>query len=292
MTQRLTWAAAGEALLVSLLWGGNVAGLKLGLATFPPFWSAFWRMALGLAVLGAWARLQGLALGVRRREFRNLSLLGALFAAQIALLNFGTQHTSPAYAVVLVNANPLFANLIGHFLPLEPRLTPARVAGLAIAFGGLCFVMLGNPEASLAPDPMLGNLLTAASSCLLGIRLLYTRHLVQSIPPLRAIVWQVGLSLPMFLIPALLLEPPALRPVEWPAVSAIVYQGAVVAGICFVVWASLLKRYSAGTISMFSFTIPFFGMAASALLFAEPVTGRLVAGAAMVTLGIVIVTRV
>jgi drug/metabolite transporter (DMT)-like permease len=292
MRQSLTVAAAAEALLVSFLWGGNVAALKLGLDTFAPFWSAFWRMALAFAVLAAWAKWQGMALGVGARDRRNLAILGVLFAAQIALLNLGTKYTSPAYAVVLVNANPLFANLIGHFLPLEPRLTPARLLGLAVAMTGVCWVMLGEPVASLAPEPMLGNVMTTVSAGLLGIRLLYTRHLVQSIPPLRAIVWQVGLSAPLFLVAAAALEPPVLGQVAWPAVAAIVYQGVVVAGFCFVVWASLLRNYSAGTISMFSFTIPFFGMAASALLFGEPVTGRLIAGAAMVTIGIVIVSRV
>ncbi len=292
MEHRLTWGATALALFVSLLWGGNVAGLKLGLGTFPPFWSAFWRMALALAVLVAWARLEGVTLRLRDGEGWNLAKLGVLFAAQIALLNFGTQFSSAAYAVVLVNANPLFANLIGHFLPLEPRLTGARVLGLAVAFGGLWWVMLGDPDARQASQPVLGNLLTAGSACLLGIRLLYTRHLVQSIPPLRAVVWQVGVSVPLFLLAAALTEPVLLRAVAWPAVAAIVYQGIVVAGFCFVMWASLLRRYSAGTLSMFSFTIPFFGIAASAVMFGEPVTARLVAGALMVTLGIVIVSRV
>ncbi|MEZ5357108.1 MAG: DMT family transporter [Bryobacteraceae bacterium] len=290
--RRLTGGAIALALFVSMLWGGNVAGLKVGLATFPPFWSAFWRMLLGLAVLLAWAAFNRTDLRLRTGEGRSLTLLGLLFSAQIALLNFGTQYSSPAYAVVLVNANPLFANIIGHFLPLEQRLSVARVLGLTIAFGGLCWVMLGEPDAALAPHPFLGNALTAVSACLLGLRMLFTRHLVQSIPPLRAIVWQVAVSLPVFLVAAVLVEPTVLKEVAWPAIAALFYTGAIVAGFCFVMWADLLKRYSAGTLSMFSFTVPFFGIAASAVMFGEPVTARLLVGAVMVTLGIGIVSRV
>ncbi|MEZ5356643.1 MAG: DMT family transporter [Bryobacteraceae bacterium] len=286
--RRLTGGAIALALFVSMLWGGNVAGLKVGLATFPPFWSAFWRMLLGLAVLLAWAAFNRTDLRLRTGEGRSLTLLGLLFSAQIALLNFGTQYSSPAYAVVLVNANPLFANVIGHFLPLEQRLSVARVLGLTIAFGGLCWVMLGEPDAALAPHPFLGNALTAVSACLLGLRMLFTRHLVQSIPPLRAIVWQVAVSLPVFLIAAILVEPTVLKE-GFAGHRRRLLHGL---GFCFVMWADLLKRYSAGTLSMFSFTVPFFGIAASAVMFGEPVTARLLVGAVMVTLGIGIVSRV
>ena len=47
------------ALAISALWGGNVVALKVGLGTFPPFWSAFWRMLTGLPVIAGWARVLG-----------------------------------------------------------------------------------------------------------------------------------------------------------------------------------------------------------------------------------------
>jgi drug/metabolite transporter (DMT)-like permease len=248
-------------------------------------------MLAGLPVLLVWAVIEKVPLRPNRRELRALTGLGVLFAVQISLLNFGTEFSSPAYAVVLVNANPIFANVIGHFLPFEPRLRRGRVLGLAIAFFGLCWVIFGEPDERLASRPLLGNALTTISSCALGIRMLYTRHLVQSIPPVQAIVWQIAISLPLFLIMALILERPLLQPVALPAVAAILYTGAVVAGICFLAWASLLRHHSAGTLSMFSFTIPFFGILASVLLFGEPISGRLIAGAIVVTAGIVLVTR-
>ena len=43
------------ALCVSILWGGNIVAIKLGLGTLPPFWSAFWRFLLGGATVLVWA---------------------------------------------------------------------------------------------------------------------------------------------------------------------------------------------------------------------------------------------
>ena len=289
-----TRIGADSALLAigtAALWGGNVVALKLGLATFPPIWSAFWRMVVGVAVVGAWALSQGIALKPPAAERRFLLALGMLFTLQITLLNSGVDATSPAYAVVLLNAYPIFANVIGHFFVPEDRLSWIRVLGLALAFGGICIVFLGHPEQRLASNPILGNLLTTVSAFLLGTRIVYTQRLVQTIDPVRPVFWQMMFSLPFFLLGGLYIEGELLQPVHWEAVLAVVYQGAVVAGLCFVVWTTLLRRVSPGTLSMFAFATPIFGVTLSALYFGEDVTPRLLMGVIAVTAGIVIVAR-
>ena len=40
-------AAMATALLLSAMWGLNIVGIKVALATFPPAWNAFWRALLG-----------------------------------------------------------------------------------------------------------------------------------------------------------------------------------------------------------------------------------------------------
>lgn len=282
---------AALALFTSALWGGNIVALKLGLATFPPFWSAWWRFVVGVAVIAIWARCKGVSLQPHRHEQRRLFILGALFTAQILLLNTGADFTSPAYAVVILNAHPIFSNVIGHFVASEQRLGAARVSGLILAFGGICYLALGRPVAELAPHPLLGNVLLVISALLLGIRTVYTRWIVQSIPPLRAVVWQGALSLPVFLFCALALEPPLLKPVGATAVTAMLYQSVVIAGFCFIVWTLLLRKHSAGNLAMYAFTVPVFGVLLSALIFGEPLTGRLIAAVALVTAGIAIVMR-
>ena len=40
------------AVLVSILWGGNLISIRIGVDSVPPLWSAFWRMALGVVIVG------------------------------------------------------------------------------------------------------------------------------------------------------------------------------------------------------------------------------------------------
>lgn len=57
------------------------------------------------------------------------------------------------------------------------------------------------------------------------------------------------------------------------------------------VWTTLLQYHSPGSLSMFSFAAPFFGIVFSSLSFSEAMTARLWLGVAAVTTGILLVTK-
>ncbi len=286
----VTWKVGLFALLISCFWSGNIVSIKLGLQTIPPFWSAFWRMLVGVVVVALWAVATGVPIRFKRSDARAMLLLGALFAIQISIFNLSVEFTSPAYAVILLNTNPVMINLISHFFMQDDRLTTARFAGLALAFGGIAYVMLGQPDARLAPNPLLGNSLMLVSSVLLALRVVYTQRLVRYSDPLPPVLWQGVLSLPGFLALALAFEPPLLKPLTLEPILAILYQAVVVAGFCFVAWTTLLKRYSAGNLAVYAFSVPIFGIVLAALMFDEQITGRLFLGAAAVGAGISVVT--
>jgi drug/metabolite transporter (DMT)-like permease len=280
------------ALLVSVLWGGNLISIRLGVDSVPPLWSAFWRMALGVAIVTAWALHRRVAIRPAKGEFRPLFILGVLFTAQIGLLNSGTAMTSPAFGVVILNCYPVFANLTGHLFPgMERPINGIRALGLALALAGMAVLTFGQAVSRLAPHPVTGNALLILSALLLGIRQVYTRWLVQHIEPTRTVVWQMAWSVPLFLVIAAASEPPVYGHVTRQAVAAIFYQGAVVAGICFIVWAELLKRHPAGTLSMFAFLVPITGIALSSFFFGEPLRWTLLAGGVLVLAGVWTVTR-
>lgn len=290
-THPVTWKIGLAALIVSFFWSGNIVSIKIGLGTIPPYWSAFWRMAIAAVAVGAWTLALGKPLLFGRALLPQMLLLSAMFTVQIAVFNLGVHYTSPAYAVILLNTNPIMVNLISHFFVRDDRLTGSRLLGLAIAFGGIAYVMLGDPDASLAPDPFLGNALMLLSALLLAVRIVYTQLLVQGMDPYRPVVWQMAISLPAFAALGLAYERPLLQPLGTEAVLAMLYQALVVAGFCFVAWTALLKRYSAGNLAVYGFTVPVFGILLSAALFNEEITGRLLGGAMAVAAGIAIVSR-
>jgi len=253
-------------------------------------------MLLGAIFVSLWALRQRVSLRHARGETGPLLVLGTLFTLQIALLNSASPLTSPAYGVVILNGYAIFANLIGplaarysHGVISEEPLTLMRLLGLVLAVAGMVWLAIGHPDTKLAPHPLLGNLLMVASSFLLGIRQVYTRWLVQTVDPVRSVVWQMLLSVPLFLLFAAFTEPPVVGGVTWQAVAAISYQGLVVAGICFIVWTHLLRKHAAGTLSMFAFIVPICGIVLSSRIFGETLHSELVAATALVLTGVFVV---
>jgi drug/metabolite transporter (DMT)-like permease len=288
----LDFSSAAAAFAVGFARGGNQVAIKFTLFALAPFGSALARMAVSSLAVWTWSRARGLSLWPAPEERKPLLLLGLLFTVQIAMLHWGADLTSPAYAVTIVNTNPIWANLIAPFFVPEDRLTPRRAAGLAIAFAGVSGVVLGRPQLEIAPNPLLGNLIILASASLVGARTVYIQRIVQRMSPEKAVLWQMAISLPLLGAGSLLFDDWASRgPVDWRVTAAILYQGAIVGGLALVAWVALLRRHTPGSVSVFSFVTPMAGVALSAWLFGEPLSARLVLGLAAVLAGIALASR-
>ncbi len=288
--RKLSPKAALVALTMSAMWGLNIVGIKVALEAFPPVWSAFWRLLLGWPVLWLWAYFGGVSLRPKPHERRPLAILGVFFGFQIILLNVSIDLTSAAFAAVLLNAAPVFINVISHRFVPGDRLSPTRTAGLAIAFLGVVIVLLGKPDASLAPYPTLGNILATATAAVIAGRMVYTQRLVQNIEPTKTIFWQIGFSLPVFLVCAGIAEPLTVGPLTMRVIAAWLYCSLLVTGVAFMLWVRLLQAHSPGLLAVFVFPTPIFGVLFSAMIYGETPPPELLIGVAAVAVGILLVT--
>jgi len=291
LTQPIGWRSALLALTACLFRGANLVALKFALTAFAPFWTAFFRMVIGLTAIGTWAKLTRAPLKPAREHWAILARLSALMIIQVGFVHFGADLTSPAYASVLLNSNPLFTNLIAHFVVAADRLTWTRAVGLTLAFSGICGVFLGQPEQRLASSPAFGNSIIVAAAIAMSIRTVYTQRILRSVPPIQAVFWQMVILAPCYFLGALVTPSAPRDPISWTPVVAIIYQGIAVNGITFLMWTTLLRRHAPGSLTTFSFTVPIFGVLLSALLFSEAVSVRLIYGMAAVTMGIALAHR-
>ena len=278
------------ALLLSAMWGGNMVGIKVSLEAVPPIWGAFWRMVLGLPLLWLWARALNVELRPKAGELRFLLILACLFSTQVMVLNWSIDMTSAAYASVLVNAAPLFTNLIAHFAVPDDKITRNRMLGLLLAFGGVACVLAGRPDTRLATARVLGNILAVVTASMIGVRMVYTQRLVQRLDPVRTIFWQVVFSSLIFLAVASSTEPLLTAPMTLPVWVSMAYCGFGVVGVAFILWVRLLQKHPPGMLSVFVFPTPLFGVLFSALIFEERLGPALLVGMLGVAFGILIVT--
>jgi drug/metabolite transporter (DMT)-like permease len=270
---------------VSLFWGGNTVALKLGLLDAPPLRLAWLRLLLGGAVIALWAWRTGRLAGfsVARDEWRPLAMLGVIFTAQIGLMNVGTALTSAAHGSVVLNLYAVHTVVLAHFLIPGDRLTARRLTGVLAAYGGIVVLFAG--ETAGAGASLLGDALVFVSALLLAERQIYLARAVQRLDPVKLLLAQATVGTVAFVALSALLEPAATR---WtPRLAAsLAYQGALVAGFCFVINLWLLQRYRPSALSALFLTQPIFGVLVASLVAGDPLTLQLLVAGLAVALGI------
>ena len=274
-------------LLLAFLWGGNSPSIKVGLEDFPPMALAFFRFVIGLVVVGGWALFRRVSLGLQRGELLRLLLLTAIFILQIICLNTGTKYTTASRSTIFINVYPFFTALFAHFWIPGERLSIPKTLGIIVAFSGVFITVapnLGEGETSI-----LGDILVLVSGCFLGLRVVVTKLLVQAIHPYRLLVWYLSLSLPCYAAMNLIWERGEPMQLTLSSAVALLYQGGVIAGYCFLAWTSILERYSASKLVVLFFATPLSGVFFSYLVLGDELTFHLLVGAVLVAGGIYLV---
>lgn len=287
---RLTRAATAATILTAILWGGNSVAIKMALSGVSPLFLAGMRFMLGGLFVAGWAWFSRSQLGLQPGELGRILRLIVLFVSQIYLLNAGTHHTLAGRSTVLISAYPFFTALFAHFFIAGDPASRSRFFGMALSFSAV-IVVFAESFATNRLDYLLGDGLVLASACLLGARQVYTKRLAQNIQPVRLLVWQALISLPIFFGASLIVEPSPRMSLSTPVVAGVLYQGVIVAGFCFLVMTGLLKRYKASRIGIFGFITPLIGVGLSSVLLNEPVSPALIGSVVLVGIGIAIANR-
>ena len=277
-------------LLVSVLWGGNLVAIKIGLLDAPPLRLAWLRFLIGGVVITLWAWATGRLAGVRveRHEWRPLLVLAALFTAQIGTMNVATDLTNAAHAAIFLNMHAVNTVVLAHFLIPGDRLSPRRFVGILLAYAGILVLFAGGTSDGTAS--LLGDAIMFVSAAILAERTVYLAGAVHRFDPVKLLLSQALTGVVVFIALSQVLEP---APTRWTLrlALALLYQGALVAGFCFVVNLWLLKRYRPSALATFSLTQPIFGVIAATLVAGDPLTLVLLVACAGVMAGIALTMR-
>ena len=274
-------------LFLAFLWGGNSLSIKVGLDDLPPMTLAFVRFVIGLIIVGIWALFRRVPLGLKRGDLSRLLLLTAIFILQIITLNIGTDNTTASRSTIFINTYPFFTAIFAHLWIPGERLSVTKTLGVIVAFSGVFVTVaqdLGNGQASL-----FGDILVLVSGAFLGLRVVVTKLLIQSIHPYRLLVWYLALSLPVYAILSAIFELPNTFDLTPNGILALLYQGVVIAGFCFLAWTAVLERYSASKLVVLFFATPLSGVLFSHLLLGDDLTVYLLGGSLLVAGGIYLV---
>jgi len=282
---------AALALLLSALWGANPVAIKLGLADMPPLRLALMRFVLSTIVIFGYAMGTGRydVLAIRKGEARPIWSLGLLFVVQVALMNFGLERTTAAHGVIVLNSYAIHTVVFAHFMIPGDRLTPRKLAGVLVAYGGVIILFARSFTTSSSTLP--GDLIVALSALLLGERIIYIAKTVRRVDPVRLMLYQSVIGSVGFFLISLAME--SGRPTRWTStlILSIFFQGVIIGGFNFVVNAELLKLYRPSALATVALTTPIWGVLIAAAIGGEGLAPELVLSTLLVVAGIALTMR-
>lgn len=293
--QRLGAGAVSLTLLTALLWGGTAVGNRFAVDTVPPIAVGGIRFALAALFMLAWCRMEHAPLWPAAGQWRPSLIAGTLLFLQITTFNIGIEHSTASHGTLLINTFVFWVTAIEHFVTRDHRLNPRQVTGLIVAASGVVLLVVDESGRTIAHSThdrasLPGDLLLLTSAFLLGIKIIYTRRAVRSVPPGTLTLWHDIFGVGLFAVASLMFERFHPADVAPPAILALLYLGIAISGFCFAAQAWLLKRHSASLIAVFSFATPVCGVVLAVLLRGDALSPRLLIAGACVATGILLVT--
>jgi drug/metabolite transporter (DMT)-like permease len=274
-------AHVAQLLLLSLLWGGAYLFMRSAAPAFGAMPMIFLRMALAsLLVLLPLTLWRG-GFGTMRRHWREIAVFGLAFTAvPFAGLGWAALSISAGMLAVLQSSAPIFAALVAAVW-LHERITPVRAIGLAVGLAGVALLVWD--KVGVRESAGLAILVTLAVTVLWGVSSNYARVRLAGVDALSLTTGSIGVS-------ALALAPFAWF--DWPAHDPgprawveVAFLGVASSGFGFMLYFRLLRAIGAVRATSVTFLNPLVAMASAAVYLGEPVTGRMVAGCAVILAG-------
>jgi drug/metabolite transporter (DMT)-like permease len=276
-------------LVLCFLWGGNQVAIKLSNAGVAPIFGAAVRSVVAGTLVALWALARGRSLALRGRNLGDGLVVGAIFGVEFALIYVGLTHTTASHGSLMLNTSPFFVALGAHrFLPGEP-LSERKLLGMVLAFGGVLTTLWDSLSAP-SPQQIKGDLLVLGAGLLWAVNSLYIKVRVRDrMTPSQMLFYQLAVSAVLLGAMSVILEPRFIWLRTPGVLGGMVYQSVVVAFASYLVWFWLIQVYPVSLVSAYTFFSPVFGVGLGSSLLGEPLTAKLLLGAALVAGGMILV---
>lgn len=282
------WCALG---VVYVAWGSTYLGIRVVVEDMPPLISAGARFLTAAVLMGTFLALRSgpRVLRVRPRELRGAAIVGVLLlGGGNGGVVLGERTVPSGIAALLVAMVPLWLILLRFASGARPRLL--TWAGVLVGFVGLAVLVLPGGGAG---GTTAGILIIVGASLSWSVGSFMSQRMPMPANPFVATVWEM-LAAAIALLAIGTVSGERLGDFgdastsSWIALGYLVVFGSIVAYSAYV-W--LLQNAPLSLVSTYAYVNPVVAVLLGALILAEPLTGAIVTGGAIVVLGVALVVR-
>ncbi|MBV7428343.1 DMT family transporter [Acidovorax sp. sif1233] len=257
------------------IWGLNVTVVKQLTLSFETSMLAALRMVVALAVLSGilvWKRQ--IVTGLDWKQVRTLVGCGVLMVYLNQLLFAeGLQRSTATNGALIMALSPLVSAVLAAIMFRE-RLTPQRLLGVALGFGGVSAVVLSHPGAGLS-SASIGDLMLVAGVVSFAAGGALVQRLARSLHPL-TISWSIYLVGTLMLVLQAAIRSPSLAPEAifpgWWQWALILFSGVMATALSNLLWNRAIASIGVARTAVFLYWVPVFGVLFAAMLLDERLT--------------------
>lgn len=278
---------------VYLVWGSTYLGIRFAVETFPPFLMGAGRFLIAGVLLYAWLRMKGIP-APARQHWQNAAIVGALLLGiGNGGVNWAEQTVPSSVAALLIAMTPLWFALLDWLRPGGTRPSFQTVAGIVVGFTGV--VMLVGSRENLRQQAInpAGVAALFGASIAWASGSLYARYTPKPDSALMGVALQmIAGGTILFLIGLVLGEGAAFSWTKISARSAIAFIYLTLIGslVAFTAYSWLLKHSTPARISTYAYVNPVIAVFLGWAVAGERLTARMVWAAAIIVLGVIIIT--
>jgi drug/metabolite transporter (DMT)-like permease len=281
--------------LLSALFGGAFAAIKIGLAELPPVLFAAHRFDVAaVALLGYLVvfRPREVWFPRTRADFAGIAV-GAVFLITFSngLLFAGQATITPAAASVMFGLNPVLAPVFAWVL-LGDRLSRVGILGICVALAGVVVMVRPSPS-SLVEASAVGQLLVLCAAVAVALGSVWLRRVDPPMGSLPLTAWAMAVGAVLLHAVSFVLGDPqtALLGASAATVWSVVVVGLPSTAVAYTIYFGLIRRIGPVRVNLVAYVVPVFAALTGWLVLGSTVSVWTVVGFLVVVVGFGLVER-
>src|SRR5512133_3912838 len=177
---------------LAVIWGGAFFFIGVAVKHVHPLTYVWLRLTVAAAAMWIYVKARGHSLGLPRQVWGAIILLAVLNnALPFALFGWGQTHIASGLASILNATTPIWGVVVAHFLTHDERMTPRKIVGVLLGFGGVA-VMIGPSLLSSVGANALAQLACVSAGLLYALAAVWARRFrAQGVTPLSVTTGQL-----------------------------------------------------------------------------------------------------
>ena len=273
---------------LALIWGGAFLFIGVAVRHVHPLTYVWLRLTVAAAAMWLFLKVRRQPLDLPKQVWGSILLLALLNnALPFSLFGWGQTHIASGLAAILNATTPIWGVLVAHFLTVDERMTPRKIAGVLLGFGGVATMIGPTLLANMGTDGV-AQLACISASLSYALAAVWARRFKRmGLSPMSVTTGQLSAGALMMLPVAMVFDQPWNQPLPpLAAWAAIVALALLCTALGYVLYFRLIDSAGATNALLVTLLVPPVAILLGGLFLGESLAPQDFIGLALIAVGL------